>query len=138
MALIIKHGRKWLKITFKWHLGELIGKSWPLITKITVSPDPLTLKPPKICIIKHLEIFIFFGNFFYIAFFRPLGQKTCRDKAWEYWQWFWDPITYLKNEVIPSSALWRITSIPLISPRLVLPRQVAFGWEEMKWSPQVN
>ena len=32
---------------------------------------------------------------FYILF--ALGAKSQGNSAYENWQWFWDPITYLKN-----------------------------------------
>ena len=63
----------------KLPLDDLWGQSWPLMTKIAISLDSLTLKTYKMVWFIFL-IYLFFSSFFanlliYI-FFRPFGQKV--------------------------------------------------------------
>ena len=78
MALIPKHGLKWPKITFKWPLGALGGESWPLITKITVSPDSLTSKTPENLYHRLFWFFFVFSVIFIIfhIFFDPWAENV--------------------------------------------------------------
>ena len=53
--------KNWIELNWiKWPLDDLCGKSWLLITKITVAADSLTKKAYKSGVIYHSDFFHFF------------------------------------------------------------------------------